>query len=90
MSFEMNEYYVEDGSMKEYDVLSETEAFEESVFGNSADRVRKKEIKKMQAYIRDAILRIMQEIWKIFPRNAPLFPCVIKKQKEKWETETNK
>ena len=88
MSFEMNEYYVEDGSMKEYDVLSETGVFEESVFGNSADRVRKKEIKKMQAYIRDAILRIMQEIWKLFPRNATIFTGAIKKQKGKWVTET--
>lgn len=88
MKFEMNEYFAESGVIKQCDILGGLEAYEESVFGDPAQRQRKKDMKKMFSFIRDAMLRIMQEMGKLFPRNATVFSCLILKKNGKWIPET--
>ena len=84
MAFEMNEYYT-DGTMKEYDVINPTEVFTESF----SDKMReKKDRKKLLNLMRDAVIRIMNEIWRIFPRTATLFTCVVTREKGKWKANT--
>ena len=84
MAFIMNEY-LEDGTIKDYDILNQEEIFTE---GFSEDRRYKKEKKKLLSFMRDAVIRILQEMWKLFPRNATLFTCSISKEKGKWVPKT--
>ena len=84
MAFKMNEYF-SDGSIKDEDIIKTDESFTE---GFSEDRAKKKEKKKTLRLMRDAVIRIMGEMWKLFPRTATLFSCAITREKGKWTSKT--